>query len=114
MLQRVYPGVIQKKGSAVEGVLLLDINSSELTCLDYFEEEGVEYKRSIVHVQTPADDNVETNAYIWARGPIKLDVSCDWDYDKFLRENLDSYLTTTVKPCRDTIEKKIMDDLSTQ
>lgn len=113
-MQRIYPGVIPKKGSAVEGVLLLDITSLELRCLDYFEEEGVEYKRSIVHVQTPADDNVETNAYIWAGGPIKLDVSCDWDYDKFLREYLDLYLTTAVKPSRDEIERNIMADKSTQ
>ncbi len=40
-------------GDSVEGVLLLDISPMELKCLDYFEEEGVDYTRTLVEVDVP-------------------------------------------------------------
>ncbi|KAL3797068.1 hypothetical protein ACHAW5_007569 [Stephanodiscus triporus] len=133
VLGRVYPGIIPTPAAgpttdnAVEGILLLDITPLEMRRLDWFEEEGVDYKRSNVQVKVPScsfdedgkpseyDDggnpNVEiikTNAYIWALGTSKLDLSRDWDYDMFLQKHLDWYLETTVKPCRIAIEKEIL------
>eukprot|EP00579_Thalassiosira_antarctica_P028826 CAMPEP_0202023628 /NCGR_PEP_ID=MMETSP0905-20130828/52305_1 /ASSEMBLY_ACC=CAM_ASM_000554 /TAXON_ID=420261 /ORGANISM="Thalassiosira antarctica, Strain CCMP982" /LENGTH=166 /DNA_ID=CAMNT_0048586049 /DNA_START=17 /DNA_END=514 /DNA_ORIENTATION=- len=107
---RVYPGVIPTPGSTaavgvapttintVEGVLLLGIEPLEMICLDYFEDEGVDYTRSNVQVTVPhvhqdgqpkneimsdygeysKEGTIETNAYIWALGASELDSSCDW------------------------------------
>ncbi|KAL7525650.1 hypothetical protein ACHAXR_001098 [Thalassiosira sp. AJA248-18] len=113
--------------NAVEGVLLLDISPLEIKCLDWFEEEGVAYTRSNVQVSIPSLSNlvdqtvskniniecsdqqtIETNAYIWALGTSKLDLTCNWDYNAFLSEHLEWYLDTTVKPCRIEIEKTIL------
>ncbi|KAL3826717.1 hypothetical protein ACHAXA_009326 [Cyclostephanos tholiformis] len=116
---------------SVEGILLLDITPLELRRLDWFEEEGVDYTRTNVRVAVPSsrspfiedddkhyenynDDDgksnseyVETEAYLWSLGTSKLDLSCDWDYDAFLRRHLDDYLKTTVKPCRIAMEEEI-------
>jgi len=151
VLGRVYPGVVPAPPTAgrppdddsggmpttttinysVEGILLLDITPLEMRCLDWFEEEGVDYVRSNVQVTVPLlrsfnendgqsnennndgenySNGVEirdTNAYIWSLGSSKLDSSCDWDYGMFLRKHLDWYLETTVKPCRIAMEKEI-------
>jgi hypothetical protein len=140
VLGRVYPGVVPAPPAgpddaggmptttidAVEGILLLDITPSDMKCLDWFEDEGVDYTRSSVQITVPAvrsfnedgqrneNDDVgnsdveiiETNAYIWALGSSRLDLSCDWDYDMFLRKHLDWYLETTVKPCRSAMERE--------
>ena len=46
---RVYPGVIPSTltSSAVEGVLLFDLSPLEMKLLDYFEEESIDYKRTM-------------------------------------------------------------------
>lgn len=44
---------MQSTGLSVEGVLLLDISPRELKYLDYFEEEGVDYNRTLVEVDVP-------------------------------------------------------------
>ncbi len=157
VLGRVYPGVIPAPpppppaggppdddagggrmrttmtiNDSVDGILLLDITPLEMRCLDWFEEEGVDYIRSKVQVTVPLlrsfnesngqpnnennndgenySDDVEiidTNVYIWSLGSSKLDSSRDWDYGMFLRKHLDWYLETTVKPCRIAMEKEI-------
>mmetsp|Transcript_6978 Transcript_6978/g.15055 ORF Transcript_6978/g.15055 Transcript_6978/m.15055 type:complete len:231 (+) Transcript_6978:54-746(+) len=129
---------MQSTGLIVEGVLLLDISPTELKYLDYFEEEGVDYTRTLVEVdvpytnqnkrllqssnllmQTPLSSSaeatttsllnsylqVQTNAYIWARPHIDLDMSKSWHYDTFRREYLASYLENTVTPCRIEFEQ---------
>eukprot|EP00985_Skeletonema_marinoi_P008534 scaffold3892_cov177-Skeletonema_marinoi.AAC.1 len=91
--QHVYPGVIPSTSTSasVEGALLFDLSSLDLKLLDYFEEEGVDYKRTDVQVQIPdvssldediqtlvtnnsnKDDNclssriLKTQAYIWLK-----------------------------------------------
>ena len=50
--------------------------------------------------------NVETNAYIWARGEGTLDTTKTWDYEAFRKEYLGWYLDSAVKPCRKDFEKK--------
>eukprot|EP00985_Skeletonema_marinoi_P024488 scaffold17055_cov73-Skeletonema_marinoi.AAC.1 len=91
--QHVYPGVIPSTSTSasVEGTLLFDLSSLDLKLLDYFEEEGVDYKRTDVQVQIPdvssldediqtlvtnnsnKDDNylssriLKTQAYIWLK-----------------------------------------------
>lgn len=129
----VYPGVIPSSytSAAVEGVLLLDLSQIEVKLLDYFEEEGIDYKRTNLEVQIPdvnslekdvqtlvansiKDDNnlsngiLKTQAYIWLKDTTTLDTTQDWDFEEFKRNRLDWYLQYTVKPCRDEAEKSIL------
>lgn len=118
---RVYPGVVPSPSATVQGVLLLDITPLEMKCLDWFEEEGVDYARANVECIIPAETNapndrkgdagertITTNAYIWSLGSDKLDLSCDWDYNKFVEEHLEWYLKSTVRPCRQEIEREVL------
>jgi hypothetical protein len=105
---------------SVEGLLLLDLSPDEMKMFDYFEDEGVDYICKRVDVQLPqtaAVDGIDTsflrksaftegyniieaNAYIWALGRDKLDITRLWDYDAFRKNSLDWYLESTVIPCR--------------
>eukprot|EP00584_Thalassiosira_punctigera_P009103 CAMPEP_0172530622 /NCGR_PEP_ID=MMETSP1067-20121228/4301_1 /TAXON_ID=265564 ORGANISM="Thalassiosira punctigera, Strain Tpunct2005C2" /NCGR_SAMPLE_ID=MMETSP1067 /ASSEMBLY_ACC=CAM_ASM_000444 /LENGTH=149 /DNA_ID=CAMNT_0013314867 /DNA_START=314 /DNA_END=763 /DNA_ORIENTATION=+ len=132
---RVYPGVVPTPGSVaaveasstthnlVEGVVLLGVTPLEMQCLDYFEDEGVDYTRSTVQVRLPhqfdkdcqqqndkglEEQAIQSHAYIWSLGESKLDSSCGWDYDAFVEEHLEWYLETTVKPIRVEIENTIL------
>eukprot|EP00984_Skeletonema_dohrnii_P034747 scaffold33666_cov127-Skeletonema_dohrnii-CCMP3373.AAC.2 len=121
--QHVYPGVIPSTSTSasVEGALLFDLSPLDLKLLDYFEEEGVDYKRTDVQVQIPdvryldediqtlvtnnsnKDDNLssrilKTQAYIWLKDTAALDTTQDWDFGEFKRKHLDRYLQYTVKP----------------
>lgn len=131
--QHVYPGVIPSSSTsaAVEGLLLLDLSAVEIKLLDYFEEEGIDYKRTNLQVHVPDvnsltgdiqtlvansikdDDNLskgilKTQAYIWLKDTATLDTTQDWDFEEFRRNRLDWYLQHTVKPCRDEAEKSII------
>lgn len=127
---RVYPGVIpchpsslSSSSSSVEGVLLFDLSPLEIKLLDYFEEEGIDYKRTDVQVQIPDVDtsiqsiltentdsngSLETQAYIWCKHISTLDLTKDWDYANFRQQHLDWYLSSTVKPCRVEAENAML------
>ena len=126
---RVYPGVIPStststSSSSVEGVLLFDLSPLEIKLLDYFEEEGIDYKRSDVQVQIPgvdttsiqsiitentdSDGSLETQAYIWCKHISTLDLTKDWDYANFRQQHLDWYLSSTVMPCRVEAENTML------
>lgn len=128
--EQVYPAVLpattNQDLNSVEGMLLLDLSSSDMKMFDYFEDEGVDYIRKRVEVQIPessisslhdsllernfpltSQSNVkrgyccvQTNAYIWSRGEDTLDKSKVWDYESFRKQHLQWYLESTVIPCR--------------
>jgi len=99
----------------------------EVKLLDFFEEEGVDYKRADVQVLIPdvtsfdeatqtlikksdqddylTDQMLKTQAYIWLKDTSALDIAKDWDYEEFRRKHLDWYLQSTVEPCRHEAEK---------
>lgn len=122
---RVYPGVIPSTSTSsfVEGVLIFDLSPLEMTLLDYFEEEGIDYKRTDVQVQIPdvdtsiqstltentnSDGSLATQAYMWCKHISTLDLPKDWDYANFRQQHLDWYLSSTVKPCRVEAENTIL------
>ncbi len=131
--QHVYPGVIPSSSTsaAVEGVLILDLSPLEVKLLDYFEEEGIDYKRTNLQVHIPdvnclekdvqalvtnsiedcgnlSNRILETQAYIWLKDTATLDTTQDWAFEEFRRNHLDWYLQYTVKPCRCEAEKSIL------
>lgn len=127
--RQVYPGVIPSTStsSTVEGVLLFELSPMEVKLLDFFEEEGVDYKRADVQVLIPdvtsldeatqtlikksdqddylTDQMLKTQAYIWLKDTSALDIAKGWDYEEFRRKHLDWYLQSTVEPCRHEAEK---------
>ena len=127
--QHVYPGVMPSTSTSaapVEGILLFELSPIEVKLLDYFEEEGVDYRRTDVQVQIPVVDSLDktiqtyckddyfsdgifkTQAYIWLKDTSTLDITKGWDFEEFRQKHLDWYLKSTVKPCRVEAEKYIL------
>ena len=74
-----YPGMIAQAGSAVEGVLYLDVDPADVARLDAFE--GNEYRRAAVQVCLADGRHMDAQTYLFtAIG--RLDYSA-WDADAF-------------------------------
>ena len=129
----VFPGMIpssydnskfNNNESLVKGKLLMNLSPSEQSVLDWFE--GDEYKLTIMDVWSPKqtlsnEDQLSVNlndetiwkcqsakGYVWANPLNELNRnSYDgvWSYDHFRTEHLSSYLSQTVIPCRQELDR---------
>jgi hypothetical protein len=102
----------------VEGILLSDIEPSEMAILDWYEEVGYYYSRMsipVAHFNPIANDNhkkgeldiVNANVYVWCAEHKLLNLESSWSFGKFCDNYLDIYMNETVIPCRDKIERKL-------
>ena len=107
--KRVYPGIIPSEGKEVEGLLLQGLDQREIVILDYFEDEGTDYSRQQVSIEVMDSDfkltRVKSQAYVWIGGGDTLDLGNGWDYEKFVRQHVDGYLESVVKPCRTEVDE---------
>ena len=107
--KRVYPGIIPSEGKEVEGLLLQGLDQREIMTLDYFEDEGTDYSRQQVSIEVMDSDfkltRVKSQAYVWIGGGDTLDLGNGWDYEKFVRQHVDGYLESVVKPCRTEVDE---------
>lgn len=73
--------------------------------LDWFE--GDEYERRIVQVEREDDTSiVPAEVYIWKEHLIgELELDREWSLEVFTKDHLESYLATTVRPCREEMER---------
>lgn len=85
----VYPGARAMAGTAIDGVLWLDVIDEALLRLDRFE--GEMYERCRVTVAT-ADGPRDAQAYVVAPAHQHLLDREPWDLDGFRRRHLASYL----------------------
>lgn len=104
VLGQVFPGMVPSSDAECQtrGVLLQNLDSHEMRVLDYFE--GDEYTRQCVTVSYQGDVQ-ETQTYVWSNPISELDLGNAWDYQQFRTENLEWYLTTTVRPCREEMDE---------
>ncbi len=58
-----YPGMIAQAGSAVEGVLYLDVDPADVARLDAFE--GNEYRRAAVQVRLADGRHMDAQTYLF-------------------------------------------------
>lgn len=131
--QKVYPAIIpasssnSSRQSFVDGMIWQGLTDSELKAFDWFEDD--DYERTRVPVELllkictestskDKDTNSQTSriivkmdAYIWANPSSELEVDQEWSFDAFCREHLDWYLTHTVGPCREELDRlALLDD----
>ena len=120
----VFPGIVLAKTpnpQQVAGLLYSDLTDYELEIMDWFED--VEYTRMDVKVslqppeppvtgttEDPKDTTtgrqVPTQVYVWTNPKEELDLTQEWDYERFCRENLAEYLLRTVEPSRLAFERQ--------
>ncbi|HZW22072.1 gamma-glutamylcyclotransferase family protein [Noviherbaspirillum sp.] len=83
-----YPGMIVRRGAAVDGVLYFDVSPADMAALDAFE--GSEYRRDTVKVALASGEQVDAGTYIYLL-PQKLSES-SWLPEAFQMERfIDSY-----------------------
>jgi gamma-glutamylcyclotransferase (GGCT)/AIG2-like uncharacterized protein YtfP len=90
----VYPGIVSKRGSCVDGILYDDVSDSALKALDEFE--GDEYRRQIVDVTR--NDGSCRKALVYVVRDDKRDILADegWDLDTFLNHDIDQFVKSRV------------------
>lgn len=103
-----FPGLIKKQRVVVEedpdndvhvqGILYRDLTESEIQILDYFED--TEYTKDDCQVKLQSCEVEQSEVYLWTSSVECLDLTQEWSYENFRSKNLESYLTTTVLPCR--------------
>lgn len=94
---KCYPAIVANGSSdaVVHGKILLDVTPEELAKLDRFEDP--EYERASEMVSVPEDGDKLVSSRVWVRSEAnQADLEGSWDYDKFVREDLDWY----VEKCR--------------
>ena len=87
---QVFPGIIKRSSSQVEGLLYRDIDSKALERLDAFESDFYEHKK----VSVELDDQSMTTALTYVVSPPFHSLLTDqlWDLDKFRMNHLNAYL----------------------
>ena len=93
-----YPGIIQRKGSSVEGILYRGLDDNILHILDTFE--GDQYYRDIVNTASQNDTNVKAYAYIIKESCQDILTNDSWNYDHFLHHEIDRFLHRFVEKRR--------------
>lgn len=74
-----YPGIVEREGAQVDGLLYLDVDPADLDRLDAFE--GSEYARRDLVVSLPDGSQNTAAAYVYLL-PAKLDEH-EWDPARF-------------------------------
>lgn len=74
-----YPGLVPRAGNAVDGVLYLDVDATDLILLDRFE--GPEYDRRAVTVTCGEGSRFAAETYVYRDGT-NLTATC-WDPAQF-------------------------------
>lgn len=61
--EATYPGMVREPGAAVEGVVYLDVDATDLAALDAFE--GDEYRRETITVRLADGARLTADAYVF-------------------------------------------------
>jgi hypothetical protein len=93
-------------GTAVQGILYSDLTPPEMKRLDWFEGKGYTKEQCTV-----MSEDVDCGAvvYLWANPVSELDLTKVWSYKKFREQHLEEYLIRSVQPCRDKLDRVMID-----
>lgn len=58
-----YPGIVERAGARVNGVLYFDVDATDLAALDYFE--GQDYRRMTVPVVAQNGGSLDAETYLY-------------------------------------------------
>lgn len=87
----VYPGLVASKDSQVDGVVLLDVNRSDIQLLDEFE--GEHYCRQGMTVICGHRQCIHAQAYIFRDEYRFLLTDNEWDADQFCNKDIQTFLS---------------------
>mmetsp|Transcript_17861 Transcript_17861/g.17936 ORF Transcript_17861/g.17936 Transcript_17861/m.17936 type:complete len:140 (+) Transcript_17861:276-695(+) len=91
----VFPAILPKPGSNIDGMIMTDVQESEMPFLDAFEDG---YNRVDIKVRVSNPERlVEAMAYVWSDDPALLYGTWSFEQDflpnmqSFLQENYEQY-----------------------
>ncbi len=86
----VYPGLVAATDSRVDGVVLLDVNRSDIRLLDEFE--GGYYRRQGMTVVCGIKRCIHAQAYVFRDEYRFLLTDYEWDADQFFNKDIQTFL----------------------
>jgi len=108
----LFPGLVraaEEDAQRVQGILYRDLSVNEMQRFDFFE--GDEYDKIACEVETLEDESkhnnkerIATQVYLWTNPMSELDLTQLWSYERFYKENLETYLERVVRPCREELD----------
>ena len=101
--------------TTTQGILYIGLTPSEMKRLDWFEDVDYTRRQVVVSILESSTADAASSSssqvqevadtYIWTNPLSELDLTQEWSFQKFCRENLASYLLRTVEPCRMELER---------
>ena len=85
VIGEVYPAIIRREGSSVEGTVYYDVSSESFERLDRFE--GSLYQRAEVPVICDDGESVAAETYVITESAVHQLSEEDWSYDRFLSKD---------------------------
>ena len=85
-----YPGIVPEKGTLIEGVLYLDVDSDSVKRLDDFEGEW--YVRTPVTIRTSGGFLLRAQTYVFKKEHRHLLSSEGWDVKTFEIKDLQTFI----------------------
>ena len=80
-----YPGIVEKEGGTVEGILYSGVNDDSVHRLDVFEGEMYD-RREVLVSPVDGDDQISAMAYVVRPGYRHLLTAERWDFETFLNK----------------------------
>ena len=87
----VYPGLVASTDSRVDGVVLLDVNRSDIHLLDEFE--GAYYRRQSITVVCGHRQCIHAQAYVFRDEYRFLLTDNEWDAERFCNNDIKTFLS---------------------
>lgn len=75
----IYPGLVKRPGSRVEGVVYFDIDATDLAALDAFE--GADYRRDRIAIELEDGRDVIAETYLYL--PVARLLATEWIPERF-------------------------------
>lgn len=92
--EQAYPGLVREDGARVSGTLYMDLDEVIMARIDEYEDTC--YERRTLQVATENGMSFPAQAYVVPENARDLLSDRLWDRERFIREELDSFLRCLV------------------
>jgi gamma-glutamylcyclotransferase (GGCT)/AIG2-like uncharacterized protein YtfP len=88
LIGEVYPGIFEKKGCAVSGIIYYNVSCFAVNKLDIFEGEKYRRTKVVVNIDNKID---RAETYVISAKFQHLITEDKWDFEEFLRSGKDHF-----------------------
>jgi len=88
-----YPAIVAEESSETKGLVVMNVEDSDLHILSFYE--GDEYEKKIVSVLLN-NEPTDVLVFVWVKGIEHLE-NQEWDFGQFQENSLEHYLNVVVQ-----------------